>query len=185
MKLETQARTAKVLVSLVIAMTVGAFVLMALDRKSISAGPFSLSSYTNLNPVADVARHVSTLTPHGWEGVEVYYSKTGSGGIDALAQLEQISSSNDVNFHFVICNGQGAVDGFIEATKRWQMQRPCLPGGNWYGDSGSIRVCVIADGIGNIPTDCQIKRTTSLVELLSRQFQIAPARISYPLSWKL
>lgn len=166
-------------------MTVGAFVLMALDNKAISAGPFSLASYTNLNPVNDVARHISTLTPHDWQGVEVYYSKTNSGDIDALAKLARLSSSNDVNFHFVICNGDGAVDGFIEATKRWQAQRPCLPGGNWYGDSGSIRICVISDGLQNIPTDCQIKRATSLVELLSRKFNIAPAKITYPLSWKL
>lgn len=166
-------------------MTVGAFVLMALDRKSISEGPFSLASYTNLNPVDEVARHISTLTPHEWQGVEVYYSRTDSGGIDALAKLEKLSSSNDVNFHFVICNGEGAVDGFIGATKRWRTQRACLPGGNWYGDTGSIRICVIADGIETVPTDCQIKRTTSLVELLSRQFKIAPDRISYPLSWKL
>ncbi len=183
--MDTQARTAKVLVSLVVAMTVGAFVLMALDRKAISAGPFSLASYTNLNPVDEVARHISTLTPHEWRSVEVYYSKTESGGIDALAQKQQLSSSSDVNFHFVICNGQGAVDGFIEATKRWQAQRACLPGSDWYGDSGSIRICIIADGIESMPTDCQTKRATSLVEVLSRQFNITTDHISYPLSWKL
>lgn len=166
-------------------MTVGAIVLMALDKESISAGPFSLASYTNLDPVEEAARRVSTLNIHEWEKIEVSYSKTESGNIASLAGAEELATTEDVNFHFVICNGEGGMDGLIETAKRWQMQRPCLPGKDWYGNGETIRICLIADGIGQMPTDCQIQRTTALIDALSRDFNLSAERIAYPNDWKL
>jgi hypothetical protein len=60
-----------------------------------------------------------------------------------------------------------------------------LPGKDWYGKGETIRICLIADGIGQMPTDCQIQRTTALIDALSRDFNLSAERIAYPNDWKL
>jgi hypothetical protein len=172
---------------------------MALDNESLSGGPFSLASYTNLNPVEQVALSIKPADPANWNRIEVSYSRTASGTVGQLAKSNGLTSSTDLNFHFVICNGVGATDGRIQATEKWRMQRPCLPGGNWYGTGQTIRVCVVADGFKILPTDCQVKRTSALTEALTsqvkrtsaltealtRKFDISSWQISYPASWQL
>ena len=181
-----QSRVSKVLISLMASMTIGALVLMALDNHSLSGGPFSLASYTNLNPIEQVALTVKPADPANWSRIEISYSRTAAGNIDRLAKSNGLTSSADLNFHFVICNGQGETDGRIQATEKWRRQRPCLPGGNWYGTGRrTIRLCVIADGLKTLPTDCQVKRTAALAEALARKFDIPSQKILYPANWQL
>ncbi len=180
-----QARVSRVIICLVSAMTIGAVVLMALDNQSLSGGAFSLASYTNLNPIEQVAL---TLTPSDtafWDRIEICYSGTQAGNIAQLAGLAGLTNGSELNFHFVICNGQGASDGHIQASQKWRRQRPCLPGGNWYGSGQTIRICTIGDGFKTAPTDCQVKRTAALAEALARKFNIPPQQILYPPNWQL
>jgi len=180
-----QARVSKVLISLMASMTVGALALMALDNQSLSGGPFSLASYTNLNPIEQVALTVKPADPANWNRIEISYSRTLAGSIQQLAKLDGLTSSADLNFHFVICNGRGETDGRIQAAEKWRRQRPCLPGENWYGTGRTIRLCVIADGFKTLPTDCQLKRTAALAETLARKFDIPSQQILYPANWQL
>jgi hypothetical protein len=180
-----QARVSKVLISLVVSMTIGALALMVVSKKSPSGGAFSLASYTTLDPVEQAALSVGWADSQSWNRIEVFYSHTSEGNIGRLAVLNGLTSSDDVNFHFVICNGKGGADGQIQSTERWSRQRPCLPSGNWYGTSETVRICVIADSLVNRPTDCQVKRTAALVELLARKFAISPRQITYPADWQL
>jgi len=180
-----QARASWVLILLVASMTLGAMVLMGLDNHSLSAGVFSLASYTDLNPIDKLSSNLVSHNFRPWNRIEVCYSNTACGNIEQLAALEGLSESTDINFHFVVCNGTGAVDGLIEATEKWRTQRPCFPGGNWYGTSQTLRICVIADGIKTMPTDSQIKRTAKLVESLRRKISISQKQISYPVNWQL
>ena len=180
-----QTRTSRVLLFLVISMTAGAFVLMALDNKPISAGAFSLTSYTRLNPVEEVMSRSVTIASHNWNRIEITYSDTRKGDIDYLARLDGLISGRDLNFHFVICNGSPRADGLIQAAEKWQLQRPALPGGNWYGSSRTIRICVIAGPERYPATDSQMKRTTDLVTALSRKFDITPNQTNYPYNWQL
>ena len=181
--MRNQGRTVKILASLVASMTVGAVVLMALDRQSLPAGAFSLASYTRLNSVEEVVSDVRAVEAMNWDGVEVHYSRTGSGNLEQLAVLKGLASSKDLNFHFVVCNGAGNADGVIQSTERWLKQRPALQGGNWYGNPGTIRICLIADGAGVAPTDSQRKRIATLVESLVRKFNLRPQLIRYPVNW--
>ena len=183
-KLKTQARTTKVLLSLVASMTLGAVVLMALDTQKLSGGAFSLASYTHLNPVGDVASRLGTTKTMSWNGVQVYYSRTDSGNIEQLANSAGLSTA-DADFHFVIGNGSGLVDGTIEATEKWRRQRPCLGGQYQQNSVTKIRICIIADGIKAVPTDSQTKRTAALVGLLARKFDISSTKITYPVNWQL
>lgn len=181
--MKKQARTAKVLVSLVTAMTFGACVLMALDNQSLSAGAFSLASYTDLNPIEDVASPNLTLPSNAWARIQVFYSGTSAGDTAQLAKMQRIANPADVNFHFTVCNGLGEGDGQIQATARWNLQRPCLTDAKWYGDTQTIRICVIADSLKSLPTDTQRKRIARLLETLCRKFDIAPGNIAYPVNW--
>ncbi|MCK5564803.1 MAG: hypothetical protein KAJ07_06115 [Planctomycetes bacterium] len=176
-------RTSRVIASLVASMTIGALVLMALDKQSLTAGPFSLASYTNLNPVEKIATESLISEAQHWDFVEIYYSGTMAGDIEQLAKFNGLSSSEDVNFHFLVCNGNR--DGNIDSSMKWWKQRAALPGQDWFGDSQTIRICVVADGVRTLATDCQIQRTNDLVEELARDFNISKKSIAYPANWQL
>ena len=182
--MENQARTIKVLVLLVAAMTAGAFILMALDRESISAGPFSLSSYTQLNPISQVAISPINATEGKWSRIEVFYSNTANGSIASLVQSEDVSGPADFNFHLIVFNGTGENDGQIAATNKWKSQLAPIPSKSWVGSSGTVRICVVADGITHNPTGSQIQRTAALVEAISRKCNIASDHIRYPANWQ-
>jgi hypothetical protein len=178
-----QGRTSRVIVALVASMTVGALVLMALDKQSLNAGPFSLASYTNLSPVEKITAASLKSAVQQWDYVEIYYSGTTFGGVEQVAQFNGLSNSEDANFHFLVCNGSG--DGNIESTTKWNKQRAALGGQDWFGASQTVRICVVADGVKALATDCQIQRTTDLVEELAREFDISKENISYPANWQL
>lgn len=179
-----QPRAARILICLVVAMTIGAAVLMALDNQSISAGMFSLASYSSLGPISDVIATKEISARDRWDKIEIFYSNTRGGNIKQMATLNGLTSEEDLNFHFLVCNSLGAIDGQIQSTAKWLNQWSALPGGIWYGSSTTIRICVISEG-KSPASDYQINRTEELVQALSRKFNIAPVNIDYPRDWQL
>jgi hypothetical protein len=177
-------RVARVLVVLLVSMTTGAVVLMALGNHPPSAGAFCLSTYYRLDPVGQAIYSRATQAPGRWECVEVYYSGTKAGNVEQIASLSGLPSSDDINCHFVICNGLGGSDGEIQTTEKWQNQWSVIPDHTWYGSSRTIRVCLVADGKSVRPSDFQIKRTESIVEALSAKFSVPPTKIFYPTNWR-
>jgi len=182
--MSNQPRVVKVLAALLISMTAGAIILMALGNNPPSAGPFCLSSYYRLDPIEKAIFSRTAQFPERWNRIEVYYSSTKAGNIEQLASLNGLASSDDINCHFCICNGLGGSDGQVQTTERWQRQWPVIPGRTWYGSRQTVRICVIADHKTAPPTDFQTKRTEALVEALSRKFEIAPQSIYYPADWQ-
>jgi len=179
-----QPRVAKVLAALLVSMTVGAVVLMAMGNNPPSKGPFSLASYFRLDPIEKAIHSEAAQSPERWNRIEVYYSGTKAGNIEQLTSLSGLPGSEDINCHFVICNGLGGGDGQIQPTEKWQNQWSITPGRTWYGSSRTIRICVIANGRTCPPTDCQIKRIEQLVEGLHRRFVISTESIYYPSDWQ-
>jgi len=178
-----QSRVAKVLVALLVSMTTGAVVLMALGNNPPSAGAFCLSSYYRLGPVKEAIPSRACQSPDRWGSVEIYYSGTEAGNIQYLASVQGLSTPEDLNCHFLICNGFGGPDGQVQPTEKWQKQCSSVPDQSWYGGLATIRVCIIADGKNAHPTNCQAKRTETLVEGLCRAFNIRPQSIFYPGDW--
>ncbi|AQT67089.1 hypothetical protein STSP2_00229 [Anaerohalosphaera lusitana] len=160
--MKNPARTAKVVVSLIVSMTLGAGILMALDDKAISEGAFSLASYTRLNSIDKAANPVEAALRQ-WEQVEVYCANI----------------SSDTDSHFTIYNDVLGEDGVIEQTNSWRKQRSCDADG-----SKTIRVCVVT-GVENKPSDCQLKRTAALIEKLRRKCGINNRDIYYPSNWQI
>lgn len=179
-----QPRVARVLVVLLVSMTTGAVVLMALGNHPPSAGPFCLSTYYRLDPVRETISSREAQSSQRWEYVEVYYSGTKAGNIEQLASLSGLVSSDDINCHFVICNGLGGSDGQIQTSEKWQQQWSVIPDNTWYGSSKTIRICLVADGKGIRPTNSQIRRAEALVEALVLKFNVPAANVFYPANWR-
>jgi hypothetical protein len=178
-----QPREAKIFAALLISMTTGAIVLMVLGNNLPSAGAFCLSRYYHLDPVEEAIFSQIAQPPGRWNRIEVYYSGTKAGNIEQLVSLSGLACPEDINCHFIICNGLGGDDGQIQPTEKWQRQWSTIPGRTWHGSEQTIRICVIADGKNTRPTDFQIKRLEVLVEQLQRKFDIQPDSIYYPSDW--
>jgi hypothetical protein len=181
--MSVQTREAKVFAALLVSMTVGTMVLMALGGSPPLAGAFCLSSYYHLDPIEKVIAARAVRSANRWSRIEVYYSGTKTGNIEQLALLSGLTSPEDINCHFVICNGLGAADGQIQPTEKWQRQWLIIPdrAGDYSGQT--IRICIISDGKTTLPTDFQIKRGEALVEELRRKFNIQLESIHYPNGW--
>jgi hypothetical protein len=166
-------------------MTLGAALLMALDSQSISAGAFSLASYSSLGSISSVTATRQAASADKWNRIEVFYSNTKGGDLAQLASLAGLSSPEDLNFHFLICNSLGAtLDGQIQSTEKWLNQWSALPSATWYGTSKTIRICVV--GERKTPaSDYQISRAQELIDSLARKFHIERTGITYPAGWQL
>lgn len=177
-----QHRVAKVLAALLVSMTTGAIVLMALGNNAPSAGPFCLSSYYHLNSVEQVVKSKQYQSPQRWSLIQIYYSDTAGGSVEQLASVNG-QKVEDLNCHFVLYNGSGGVDGEIVATERWQRQWAVDPKQTWSGSEQTIVICIVADGVKALPTESQIKRVDVLLEGLSRKFNISTDFILFPKNW--
>lgn len=62
-------------------MTAGAAVLMALDHQSISAGAFSLASYSSLGSIESVTITRQPTTVDKWNRIEIFYSNSKGGDL--------------------------------------------------------------------------------------------------------
>ncbi len=182
--MQNHIRVTKVLAALLVSMTTGAIVLMALGNNPPSAGPFCLSSYYRLDPVEKAIRSQATQNPDRWSSIEIYYSGTKAGSIEQLVSLGGLASPDDINCHFVVCNGLGGGDGLIQPTAKWQKQWSIVPGRNWYGNGQTVRVCIIADGKTAPPTDYQVKRIEALIDGLCRKFHIRSESVYCPNDWR-
>ena len=175
-----QPRVVKVLAALLVSMTVGAFVLMALGNNPPSAGPFCLSAYYRLDSVDHAVRSKACQSPHRWNSIEIFFSGTRSGSLAQLAAVHGSAGAAELNCHFVICNGNGADDGEIQATEKWQKQWSSRPNATWQGSERTIRICLVGDGVSVTATNYQLKRLEMLLEALCRKFHIPAENVYLP-----
>ena len=182
--MSNQPRVAKVLIMLVVSMTMGAAVLMALGNNAPAAGPFCLSSYYCLDGVEKSTMSRAAQFTSRWSCIQIYYSYTKAGNIEQLASLNGLAEAEDLNSHFVICNGLGGEDGEILATEKWQKQWSAVAENLGPISGQTIRICVIADPLRHAVSDSQVKRTEALVESLYRKFNIGQSNIYYPKGWE-
>jgi hypothetical protein len=179
-----QPREGKIFAALLTSITAGAIILMALGNNPPPAGAFSLSDYYHLDPVENVILSRAAQRPNRWRSIEIYYSGTKAGNIKQLTSLNGLAGPEDINCHFVLCNGLGGNDGQIQTTEKWQRQWSCIPGRTWFGNENTIRICLIADGQTCLTTNFQTKRAEALIELLSRKFYIPAKSIYFPENWQ-
>ncbi len=183
------SREAKVFAALVISMATGVVILQALGNNPPSAGAFCLSRYTQTVPVEEAVLSRAGQGEVSWDSIEIYYSGTQWGNIQQVAFLCGMANPDDINCHFVICNGLGGGDGQIQPTERWQRQEAVNR--EWLNhepqsQSGgqTIFICVIADYENARPTKLQRETTKSLVKGLCSRFDIQSECIHTPGDWR-
>jgi len=184
----SQARTSRVLIALIVSMTLGAIVLVTLDRGGPLGSAWSLANYLKLSPVENSVSNAGVDAARRWNRIEVFYSNTTGGNVRELTLLYGLRTGQDLNAHFVVCNGRGAKseeirEGQIQYTERWRLQKPCFPDGRWRGSSDTIRICVVADGATTLPTETQVARTVELVNFFRKQFRISSRQVVWPANW--
>jgi len=196
--MSVQSREAKVFAALLVSMTAGAMLLVALGNNPPSAGAFCLDNYYQLDPVEKAISSRAARYPGRWNYIEIYYSGTQAGNIEQLASLKGLAAPKDLDCHFCLCNGLGGDDGQIQPTESWQRQRSIIPHTGMqmepilrpfgkrriHVNDRTIRICVVADGKTARPTNYQMKRTEALVQQLCREFNIAQDSICYPGDWQ-
>jgi len=178
--MSNQPRVVKVLAALLLSMTTGAVVLMALGNNPPSAGPFCLSTYYRLESVNRALRSRVSQSAHRWDSIEIAFSGTRGGNIERLADAYGLASGDQVNCHFVLCNGISAGDGEIQTTESWQQQAALRQVANSRADQQTIRICLIGEGGDTPPTDYQLKRLEMVLEELCRRFDISPSAVYLP-----
>ncbi|MHC4265847.1 MAG: hypothetical protein ACYSUK_07935 [Planctomycetota bacterium] len=176
-------RNTKVFVSALLAILAGLVILQSLGTSPPSADAFSLSDYYELEPIDHLIASRTQQFRDRWSRINVLLSVTKAGDIDQLSSLAGLAKSEDINYHFVVCNGFGGADGLIQSTEKWQRQWSTTPTQNISAGERIIRICIISDGKKVMPTELQIIRTEQLVEKLSRKFMIRPESITYPENW--
>jgi hypothetical protein len=108
-----------------------------------------------------------------WNYVYIHHSRTTTGNAITLGQ-----ETGGLNDHFVIGNGDGALDGEIQVGQRWNRQVPANPPPGATGiDPSCISICLIGDFDRTVPTPTQLKRLTQLVGALQTRYGISPERV--------
>jgi hypothetical protein len=110
-------------------------------------------------------------TRSNWKYIYVHHSKTAVGSASLLGER-----TGGLADHFLIGNGQGAFDGEIQISRRWDEQTHALPpAGASKLDPSSISICVVGDFDKSLPTPVQMRALNQLVAALQSRMNI-PAR---------
>lgn len=165
-------------VSLVMAMTGGAGLLMAMDAEAarggspISAPALAATAPASVEGVLEVAPGVSVGR---WKAIVIHHSGTPYGSMESLDRQAREMNLRGLGHHFVIGNGSGLRDGEVVAGYRWIRQ---LPGAHasgehasWY-DRNSIGICLVGDGDRRPFTAAQVRRLAQLVSTLMVELEI-------------
>jgi hypothetical protein len=112
--------------------------------------------------------------PHRWQTIYIHHSRTARGDAASLASGGAEGSGD----HFVIGNGDGAMDGEIQFTGRWNLQQPADPAPGYASvDATCISICLVGDFDRTAPTPTQLKRVEHLVQTLQEQFRIPASSV--------
>jgi hypothetical protein len=151
-------------------LTLTSAALMALAPAPLVQGEtnslFAIDTPKNLDIIFETKADV---LPNRWKYIYIHHSQTPAGDAIALAQ-----QNNGFGDHFLIGNGDGAVDGEIQIGQRWnEQQSPTPPPGANKIDPACISICVVGDFDRTMPTPTQIRRLAQLVGTLQGQLHIS------------
>jgi hypothetical protein len=168
-------RRVVVFATLVSVLTLTSALLLAL-----APAPLTPDSSSNLFAVdtpesMDVIFQTQVSTKPGrWKYIYVHHSHTASGNAVTLSQ----GNPNGMTDHFVIGNGDGAIDGEIQVGQRWNLQTPAEPPrGAKSITPDCISICLVGDYDRKVPSPVQIQRLTQLLHALQGRFDIPAAQV--------
>ncbi len=172
MAVKKSQRKAVVFVCLLGVLTLTSAVLMALAPAPLAPGEanslFAIDAPKNLDVVFETK---APVLPNHWKYIYIHQTATASGDANSLAQ-----QNHGFGDHFLIGNGDGAVDGEIQIGQRWNEQQSAeldLRIGNEKIGSSCISICVVGNFDRTMPTPTQLRRLEQLVGTLQGQLHIS------------
>jgi hypothetical protein len=147
--------------------------LLFLAPPPLAAENFNSLSAAN-TPFLDQIFKTSVPTSAArWKFIYVHHSATAGGDARSLAYPH-----TGMCDHFVIGNGNGALDGAIEMSPRWNSQLAPAPSPGLDSiEPDCISICLIGDFDRTMPTPTQLRRLSSLVTTLQTQFRISADKV--------
>jgi hypothetical protein len=166
-------RRVVVFLTLVSGLTLTSALLLALAPAPLRPDATSSLYAVDAPEAMDVIFHTQNpVKPGRWKYIYVHHSRTPSGDAMTVAR-----GSDSVPDHFVITNGDGAVDGQIQVGQRWDQQVPAMPVGTDGIDPACISICLIGDFDHALPTPTQLRRLTNLVNALQERFDVPAGQV--------
>jgi hypothetical protein len=160
-----------VFVSLVGLLTLTSAILLALAPAPLMPDAASSLFAIDAPSSLDVIFNTKVQSPpNRWKYIYVRHSRTASGNALTLGQTNGMAGLGD---HFVIGNGDGAIDGEIQIGQRWNNQQSATPpaGANKI-DPACVSICLVGDFDRTVPTQTQLRRLTQLVGTLQGKYGI-------------
>jgi hypothetical protein len=173
-KVKKSRRRVVVFTSLIAVLTFTSALLLALAPAPLSPdAASSLFAVDQTDSMEPIFQTEVVPQPGRWKYIYIHHSRTFGGNAITLGQ-----ETGGLNDHFVIGNGEGAIDGEIQIGQRWNRQVPANPPAGATGiDPTCISICLIGDFDRNVPTPTQIKRLTQLTSALQSRYGIATDRV--------
>jgi len=142
-----------------------------------SAGPKSSGG-------AALARGPDAWVPQGserkWRYIVLHHSATDRGSATIFDRMHRSHGWDELGYHFVIGNGEGAGNGAVEVGTRWPKQKHgahCKVAGHpEYNDVG-VGVCLVGNFDHYRPTDAQIDSCARVVRFLQQRYDVPRSRI--------
>lgn len=108
-----------------------------------------------------------------WKYIYIHHSRTATGNALTIS-----APGIGLGDHFVIGNGDGAIDGEIQIGQRWNQQSSANPPPGATGiDPACISICLIGDFDRTMPTPTQIRRLGQLVNALQSRYDVPAGRV--------
>lgn len=167
-------RKAVVFSTLVGVLTLTSALLLALSPAPLRPHAASNLYAAEAPGALDVIFDTQTPTQIGrWRYIFVRHSLSPSGSAFTLSQ-----PGTGLGDHFVIGNGNGAIDGEIQMGQRWNEQVSAAPPpGATEIDPACISICLVGDFDQTVPTPTQLRRLGQLVATLQGRFQIGADQV--------
>jgi hypothetical protein len=160
-----------VFVCLITALSFTSVLLMALSPRPLK--PDAVSSLFALGATDSLDAIYRTdvpVKPDRWQYVYIRHSRTAGGNAYTIA-----TPTDGLTDHFVICNGDGGVDGELQVGQRWTSQQSAAPvPGIQRMDERCISIVLVGDFDHAEPTDAQLRRLRQLLASLRTKLHISP-----------
>lgn len=153
-------------------------------------------SVTNVDASADgILPREAPLDRSRWNSIVIHHSATPAGDAASIARLHASAGLDGLGYHFIIGNGQGLADGYVEAGARWHRQQPGahvqpstikagtlrrVAAGASTADElnrHAIAICLVGNGDRRPFTDRQLHELGALVRRIQSTFGIPADRV--------
>uniref|UniRef100_UPI004025E8BE peptidoglycan recognition protein family protein n=2 Tax=unclassified Candidatus Wunengus TaxID=3367695 RepID=UPI004025E8BE len=122
----------------------------------------------------------SDVKERSWEYIVIHHSATAKGNAARFDQYHKKKKGWEYGlaYHFVIGNGSFSGDGEIEVGNRWKKQIHGAHTANMNCNRVAIGICLVGDfENGGAPKENQFESLVSLVQYLSRKYNIPSSNI--------